>query len=187
MALSKEKISLAIALLKKGGMSNIAISKKVGCSESAIRTIAKKHGVKKNEITSLAKEEVDTIIKQNEIKTRKNELSELEKTIYDEVLITEVQSRNLSLNANHLLLQKIYLAIEDGTKLEKINVGDGVQNFEPVGHGSGDHLNYAKAIQAVTDNLGITSRHAPKIEVNNQNNQQTNVDIVGYGVKTIEN
>lgn len=42
MALSQTKIDLIIALVKKGGMSNVEVSKEVGCSESAVRTTIKK-------------------------------------------------------------------------------------------------------------------------------------------------
>ena len=183
MALSKEKIELIIALVKKGGLSNVAISKEVGCSESAVRTTIKNHDVKKNEITDLAKEEVQSIIIQDEIKKRKNELNEVEKTIYDEVLLTEVQSHNLALNTNHLLLQKINNNIESGKKqvvmkvkeYSKENGSSESLDSIDIEHDSSDFLNLAKAIQTTTDNLGITQRHAPKQDINvaQQNNTET--------------
>lgn len=175
MALKKEQIEHIVALVKKGGLSNVAISKEVGCSESAVRTTIKKNNVIKNEIADLAKDEVQSIIMQDEIKTRKNELTNKERDMYDKVLITEIQSQNLALNANHLLLKKIHENIDNGKKLEKINVGDGVQHFEEVEHGSSDFVNHAKAIQTVTDSLGITKRHANQlINVNTQTNVQQN-------------
>lgn len=172
MALKKEQIELIIALVKKGSLSNVEISKKANCSESAVRTTIKKYGVKKNEITDLAKSEVQSILIQNEIKTRKNELTRKERDIYDRVLLEEAQSKNLALNANHMLLEKIYNSLEDGTKDEKINVGAGVQQIEPVRHNATDFNQFASAIQKTTDNLGITDRHAPKIDINNTNAQQ---------------
>ncbi len=46
----------------------------------------------------------------------------------------------------------------------------------------------SKAMQTTTDTLGVSQRHAPKTEINNNNAQQNNHnEIVGYGVKTIEN
>ncbi|MEA2090956.1 MAG: hypothetical protein U9O83_01160 [Campylobacterota bacterium] len=38
-----------------------------------------------------------------------------------------------------------------------------------------DIPNLAKGMQTVTDTLGVTQRHAPKTEINTQNNQQTNI------------
>ena len=174
MALSKEQKELIIALVKKGGLSNVQISKKVGCSESAVRTTIKKYGVVRNEITDLAKTEVQSILIQNEIKTRKNELTSKERDIYDRVLLEEAQSKNLALNANHLLLEKIYESLEDGTKDEKIQVGAGIQQIEPIRHNSTDFNQFASAIQKATDSLGITNRHAPKTEINNTNATQNN-------------
>lgn len=174
MALKQDKIDLIIALVKKGGLSNVQISKKVGCSESAVRTTIKKNAVERNEITNLAKDEVQSIIIQNEIQKRKNELNSVEKTIYDAVLLTEVQSKNLALNANHLLLQEIHKDLLRGTKETKVNSGDGVQTIEPIQFEPSDRVHQAKAIQTVTDSLGITDRHAPKTVIENTNAQQTN-------------
>ena len=186
MALSQTKIDLIIALVKKGGMSNVEVSKEVGCSESAVRTTIKKYDVKKNEITDLAKDEVQSIIIQDEIKKRKNELNEVEKTIYDKVLITEVQSQNLALNTNNLLLEKIHNNIESGTKQVSVKVkeyskdGGSSESLEVVDieHSSLDFEKLAKAIQTTTDNLGITQRHAPKIAIDNTNAQDNSQKVI---------
>ena len=177
MALSKEQKELIIALVKKGDLSNVKIAQQVGCSESAVRTTIKKNGTVKNEIKDLAKDEVQSIIIQNGIKTRKNELTSKERDMYDKVLITEAQSQNLALNANHLLLEKIYNSLEDGTKDEKVSVVSGMQNIEPVRHNATDFNQFANAIQKTTDSLGITQRHAPKTTIENTNAQQNNLVI----------
>jgi len=107
VALSEEQVELIIALVKKGDLSNVAISKQVCCSESAVRTTIKKSGAIKNEIKDLAKEEVQSIIIQNEIKTRKNELTRKERDIYNDVFIDLKTSlgvfNNSTLDNQHLI------------------------------------------------------------------------------------
>ena len=47
-----------------------------------------------------------------------------------------------------------------------------MQNIEPVRQDSSDRVNQARAIQMVTDSLGLTDRHAPRamtaIQVNTE-------------------
>ena len=63
-------------------------------------------------------------------------------------------------------------------KLEKINVGDGVQNFEPVGLGADDFKYCQDTIDKASITLGINPRHAnTNIKVDNNNLQQTNLTI----------
>ena len=89
MALKPDQIESIVALVKAGKLSNVKIAEEVGCSESAVRTTIKKYGVQKNEINELAKIEVQSIIIQNEIKTRKNELTRKERDQYNDSFLEE--------------------------------------------------------------------------------------------------
>lgn len=84
----------------------------------------------------------------------------------------EIYNQNLITNATQLNLVRIAEHISANKKLEKINVGDGVQHFEEVGLGSGDYLNIQNAIDKASLTLGVNQRHAPKIEVKQDNTKQ---------------
>jgi hypothetical protein len=168
----------------QAGLSNRAIAKQVGCSESAVRTLIKNESLEKNAINALAKREVQNIINTKEIENEKNALKNAEKNAYDKVLLNEVQSLNLALNTNHLLLQKIHENIEAGTKqvvkTEAHGVGMSQATIIDVEHDATDLLNYAKATQTVTDSLGVTNRHASTsaTQVNvNTSVQQNNIPL----------
>jgi len=83
----------------------------------------------------------------------------------------EMYNQNLVNNATQLNLVRMTEHISVNKKLEKINVGDGMQHFEEVGLGSGDYLNIQNAIDKASITLKVSDRHAPKIEVSAQNNQ----------------
>jgi len=175
MALSKPKQKKLEILVSKGGMSDRAIAKEIGCDPKTVRNYIEKLSLEKSSLSSLAKAEIENIIIGNEIEEKKSSLSPHQKSAYSEVLITEAQSKNLSMNANHLLLEKIYEDIEDGTKDTKVNVGEGVQNIKPIRYEPSDRVHQAKAIQVITDSLGITDRFAPKQDIQ-VNQQQNNID-----------
>ncbi len=174
MAHSKDSWETAKAMFETGQSLSV-IESATGISKGQLSKKSKKDNWQKETLKKLAKRELHTIIIQKEIEKEKETLNATQRKHYDKLILNEVQSQNLALNANHELLIKIHDDIKDGMKVEKINVGDGIQQFEPVAHGSSDHVNHAKAIQTVTDSLGITQRHSnQQINVNTQNNLQHN-------------
>ena len=81
-------------------------------------------------------------------------------------------------SATLLNLARTIEYLKTNTKMEKINVGDGVQNFEPVALGSLDYKNAQDTIDKASITLGINPRHAnTNIKVDNNNLQQTNLSI----------
>ena len=81
-------------------------------------------------------------------------------------------------SATLLNLARTIEYLNKNQKLEKINVGDGVQNFEPVALGSLDYKNAQDTIDKASITLGINPRHAnTNIKVDNNNLQQTNLTI----------
>lgn len=85
MALSETQKDSIRVHVKVGELSNRAIAKEVGCSESAVRTLIKKEGIIKNAINALAIEDVQNVIKAKEIKTQKSALNNAELNAYNEV------------------------------------------------------------------------------------------------------
>lgn len=188
MALSESQIENIVILIKKGGMSNRAIAKEVGCSESAVRTWIKKTGAEKNALKDLATREIENIINGVEIKNAKNALSDAEKNAYTELLLEEAQNKNLVMNASQLLITKVIDKLNDGTKLEKVAVGNGIQQLETVGLGSSDYKNYADTIDKASVTMGVNERHAPKQNINlaQQNIGEQNNEIIGYEVTKLD-
>jgi len=174
MALKKEQIENIIALAKQGELSNVGIAKKVGCSESAVRTTIKKYGVKKNEMKELAKNEVAIHIMENQIKTKKNEFNEKERALYDRTLLSEAQSANLTLNTAHSLMLKMNEFIHLDTRKEKVTVGDGVQKFEDIPLQSVDYVNLTKGVSELGTKMGIFQ---DKPQIQNINAQSTSEEI----------
>ena len=90
----------------------------------------------------------------------------------------EIYNKNLITNATQLNLVRTMEYLSKNQKLEKINVGDGVQNFEPVGLGADDFKYCQDTIDKASITLGINPRHAnTNIKVDNNNLQQTNLSI----------
>lgn len=85
----------------------------------------------------------------------------------------EVYNKNLAVNASQLNLIRMTEHLTSNKKLEKINVGDGIQKFEEVGLGSGDYKNLQDGIDKATITLGINQRHS-NTTINNTNAQQSN-------------
>lgn len=91
----------------------------------------------------------------------------------------EIYNKGLVTNATQLNLVRMTEHISVNKKLEKVNVGDGIQQFEEVGLGSGDYLNIQNAIDRASLTLKINDRHAPKTDINLTNAQQNNTRFVG--------
>jgi len=173
MALSEEQIALIKLHVKEGKLSNVKIGEAVGCKEATVRRIVKKYGLKKDEINELAKAEIENIIIQDKIKTRKDELSTIERRSYDEALLEVAVSRNLVLGITQKLLLKVGNHIDGGTKqvLKSEGMGDGVskQVEYEIDHDPKDLKDLTDAVDKLSVTLGVNPRHAPKSDttVNN--------------------
>lgn len=84
-----------------------------------------------------------------------------------------IYNKNLITNATQLNLVRTMEYLSKNQKMEKINVGDGVQNFEPIGLGADDFKYCQDTIDKASITLGINPRHAnTNIKVDNNNTQQ---------------
>lgn len=92
-------------------------------------------------------------------------------------LADKIDARKLINGASMMNLTRVVEHLQNNTKLEKINVGDGVQNFEPVGLGSADYKNIQDTIDKAGQTLGVIERAGKSVEVNNTNAVQNNKQI----------
>ena len=86
----------------------------------------------------------------------------------------EAYNRGLIFNATQKNLNRVMDMLDKNTKFEKIGVGDGVQNFEPVELNANDYKALQEAIDKASLTLGVNSRTG-NININNTNAQQTEV------------
>ena len=181
MALTKQQKETLDILCAKGGMSNRAIAREVGCSEKTVRKHIDSMDMEKSALSALADEEIDNIIMRKEIDRKKSALNPHVKSAYDELLLTRMQAENLQTNLNTSIMAKLLAMLEEGTKETKINAGDGVQQIEPIKYDPSDVLALAKAAQTASDSLGITQR-GPHSAVQVNNNTSSGIDVKRYEI-----
>ena len=88
----------------------------------------------------------------------------------------EAYNRGLIFNATQKNLAKITEMLNKNTKHEKVGVGDGVQNFEPVELNANDYKALQDAIDKASLTLGVNPRTAQTL-IQNTNAQQTKIQI----------
>lgn len=85
----------------------------------------------------------------------------------------KIDARKLINSATKINLTKTIQHLQANTKLEKINVGNGVQQFEEVGLGSSDFKNIQDTIDKAAISLEVAPRHAnQQLTINNANIQE---------------
>nr|DAJ66308.1 MAG TPA: Helix-turn-helix of DDE superfamily endonuclease [Caudoviricetes sp.] len=84
----------------------------------------------------------------------------------------EAYNRGLIFNATQKNLAKITEMLNKNTKFEKVGVGDGVQNFEPVELNANDYKALQDAIDKASLTLGVNQRTS-STTINNANVQQS--------------
>lgn len=165
MALSETQKLEIISEFKTGKYSQRELAKRHSASVGTINSLTKNID-KENEhlvnaqISMITAKAYLPVQELNAILNTANEI------VFNQGLIT---------NATQLNLVRITQHLKENKKLEKINVGDGMQHFEEVGLGSGDYKNIQDAIDKASITLGINERHSKSGDVNV--NTQTNVGI----------
>jgi len=179
--LSDRQKNNILAKWNTGTFTKVSLAKKYKVSEKIIRNIVDgkepKHG-------HLVAEQVSL----NERK--KSELSPIEFQAVNSAVSSIEKDRKYINSLSKLVLKGITKSLNNGKAQKVITVGQGmgVSQSEVVEYPL-QMEHYEKAINTIHkagQTLGVVDSGSAKVEVNNQNNQQTNVDIVGYGVKTIE-
>lgn len=94
-------------------------------------------------------------------------------------LAEQIDAEKMINGATMINLTRTIEYLQSNTKLEKISVGQGIQQFEPVGLASSDFKECQDTIDKASVTLGINQRHAnSQVTVNNQNNHQNNTNIL---------
>lgn len=140
------------------------------------RELAKKHSVSIGAVNNLTK----GITPQNErlveaqisLLSAQSEKSEVEMNAILNTAKDEAYNRGLIFNATHKLIKRATEMIDKNTKMDKVNIGDGTQNFEPVELNPLDLKNLQEAIYKGGETLGVVTK-APTTQITNTNAQQS--------------
>ena len=148
------------------GVSQNQLALKYECSPATINKLCKG-------LEPKYKDKVNTVVS---IKSELSKESEYQSECFDKEVNDKLRREGLVFNATEKLLKKASQMIEKNSVVDKINVGDGVQNFEPVGLGADDFKYCQDTIDKASITLGINPRHAnTNIKVDNNNTQENNM------------
>lgn len=153
------------------------------------RELAKKHNVSKTMIANLTsglKPKNDHLVEaQISLLSAKQSLSEAEMTAIMTTAKDEAFNRGLIFNATQLNLQRITEHLNKNQKMEKVGVGDGVQNFEPVELNANDYKAAQDAIDKASITLGINSRGTNNTIINNTQQQAQTTQIQSLNLENL--
>jgi hypothetical protein len=140
------------------------------------RELAKKYNASKTTIANLTKglsPKNDRLVEaQVSLLSAQNSLTATEMTAIMTAAKDEAYNRGLIFNATQKNLAKITEMLDKNTKYEKVGVGDGVQNFEPVELNANDFKALQDAIDKASLTLGVNQRTS-STTINNANVQQS--------------
>lgn len=140
------------------------------------RELAKKYNASKTTIANLTKglsPKNDRLVEaQVSLLSAQSSLTATEMTAIMTAAKDEAYNRGLIFNATQKNLAKITEMLNKNTKFEKVGVGDGVQNFEPVELNANDYKALQDAIDKASLTLGVNQRTASTM-INNANVQQS--------------
>lgn len=140
------------------------------------RELAKKYNASKTTIANLTKgltPKNDRLVEaQISLLSAQSSLTATEMTAIMTAAKDEAYNRGLIFNATQKNLAKITQMLDKNTKYEKVGVGDGVQNFEPVELNANDYKALQDAIDKASLTLGVNQRTS-STTINNANVQQS--------------
>ena len=123
-------------------------------------------------LTPKYKDKVNTVIS---IKSDLSQESEYQAFTFDKEVNEQLRLKNLVFKATEKIIKKATDIIDSGKVTDKLNIGDGVQQFEPRELNTTDVKNLADAIDKASITLGVNQRHSnSQINVNTQNNLEQN-------------
>ena len=161
----KDELKL-IADWKTGAYSQRDLSEKYNCSKGKVSQLTQ--GIEKAQNGQILTAQISVL-------SARAYLSDVEMTAIMTTAQNEVYNKGLVTNASQLNLIRTTQYLANNKKLEKISVGDGVQQFEEVGLGADDFKQCQDAIDKASITLKVNERHAPKSDVNLVNAQQNNI------------
>ena len=117
----------------------------------------------------------------NEVKEEiaiKSKLSTQSKSLvkaFDDKVNDQLRLKNLVFKATEKIIKKATDILDSNKVVDKLNCGDGVQNFEPRELNTTDLKNLSDTIDKASITLGVNQRHSnSQINVNTQNNLENN-------------
>ena len=149
--------------------------------------ITDKTSIARNTISQRAKREqwehsrnADYVVAKELIAIKKGTEKEQSLACADDVADDKIRRRNLAYGAIENLLIRASNMVVSNKTYEKINIGDGVQQFDPRELNTVDLKNLGEAIDKATITLGINQRHATTniMNTNAQQNETKRVTIV---------
>lgn len=147
------------------GVSQNQLALKYECSPATINKLCKG-------LEPKYKDKVNTVVA---IKSELSKESEYQSECFEKEVNDKLRREGLVFNATEKLLKKASQMIDKNSVVDKINVGDGVQNFEPRELNTSDLKNLSDTIDKASITLGINPRHAnTNIKVDNTNTQIEN-------------
>ena len=142
------------------------------------RELAKKYSVSNGTVANLLKgltpKNEHLVEAQITLLSAQTQKSEIEMSSILSTAKDEAYNRGLIFNATQKNLNRVIDMLDKNTKFEKVGVGDGVQNFEPVELNANDFKALQEAIDKASLTLGVNSRTG-NISISNTNAQQTEV------------
>lgn len=160
----KDELKL-IADWKTGAYSQRDLSEKYNCSKGKVSQLTQ--GIEKAQNGQILTAQISVL-------SARAYLSDVEMTAIMTTAQNEIYNKGLVTNASQLNLIRTTQYLANNKKLEKISVGDGIQQFEEVGLGADDFKQCQDAIDKASITLKVNERHAPKQDINLTNAQQNN-------------
>lgn len=156
----------------EAGLSLTDIVDRTGISKSQISKKATKENWEKgNEKKQLISQAVEVAIK-------KETLKETALEVHNELVNEQLRLKSLVFKATEKIIKKATDILDNNKVVDRVSVGDGVQQFEPRELNTTDLKNLSDTIDKASITLGVNQRHSnSQINVNTQNNIQTNLDI----------
>lgn len=181
MAYSEEVWQKA-KVLRESGKSLGEVELLTGINKSSIQRKEKKENwivgktqQLKSDIIEVEKQNATILQQKATIREKIATLEDYEIKYLDELIQDEAKIRSLLFSTTALNVIRINEDLQQNMKYEKVSVGDGVQNLEPVKLSASDYKNAQEALDKASITLGVNQRHSnSQVTVNNQNNIQNN-------------
>lgn len=177
-----EEIWQKAKVLREVGKSLSEVELITGINKSSIQRKEKKDNwivgktqQLKNDIIEVEKENAKILQQKTQLREKIATLEGYEIKYLDEIIQDEAKIKSLIFSTTALNVIRINEDLQQNMKYEKVSVGDGVQNLEPVKLSASDYKNAQEALDKASITLGINQRHSSsQINVNTQNNIENN-------------
>lgn len=126
-------------------------------------------------LTPKYKDKVNDVVS---IKTELANESEYQAFTFDKEVNEQLRLKNLVFKATEKIIKKATDILDSNKVVDKLNCGDGIQNFEPRELNTADLKNLSDTIDKASITLGVNQRHSSsQVIVNNSNAQQNNTQL----------